>query len=494
MKKLIVFFVSILFFAANSISQNVGINTETPEASLDVNGDMIIRPGSLSVADGITLALDVNTTRFSYYRLEGPTADFTLAGITAGIDGRQLTLFNRSGFTMQLNNEDATAAPADMIVTGTNADLTIVNKGIVNLQYDANEGKWIVKSSSKGSVSGGGGFWDANGNDIFNTNTGNVGIGTTTPGTKLTIETLFNTQGWKHVGKNGVDSIVVTEAIGGVSASIGTTTNHAFRIHTDGSTKFSVYPQGEVVIGPQPTGSFGKLTVQTTNNTYGISHLGETGNILATRMGGTSAGIGTFSPTNMRIFSGSLSRIFISEATGNVGIGVPDDNPLFKLDVADRMRIRSGTGGSSAGVWLNNPNNTNLIAFMGIADAVTTGFYGNVSGWGLIMNTNTGNVGIGTLNPTYKLSVNGDIRTKEVVVETGWADYVFDNKYKLAPLEDVEKFIQQYKHLPNIPSAKEVKEKGLHVGDVQKRMMEKIEELTLYMIELKKEIEALKKK
>jgi hypothetical protein len=129
---------------------------------------------------------------------------------------------------------------------------------------------------------------------------------------------------------------------------------------------------------------------------------------------------------------------------------------------------------------------------MGIADDFTTGFYGNVSGWGLIMNTNTGNVGIGTLNPTYKLSVNGDIRTKEVVVETGWADYVFDKKYNLVPLEQVEDYIRQNGHLPNIPSAKEVEEKGLHVGDIQKKMMEKIEELTLYIIEIKKEVSALK--
>ena len=53
--------------------------------------------------------------------------------------------------------------------------------------------------------------------------------------------------------------------------------------------------------------------------------------------------------------------------------------------------------------------------------------------------TGDGNVGIGTSNPTYKLSVNGNIRSKEVVVETGWADYVFDEQYKLSPLEEVER-------------------------------------------------------
>ena len=105
----------------------------------------------------------------------------------------------------------------------------------------------------------------------------------------------------------------------------------------------------------------------------------------------------------------------------------------------------------------------------------------------------TGNVGIGTDNPTYKLSVNGNIHSKEVVVETGWADYVFDKKYKLVPLDEVEKFIVQNKRLPGIPSAAEIETKGLHLADTQKKMMEKIEELTLYIIRQQKEIDALKK-
>jgi hypothetical protein len=104
-----------------------------------------------------------------------------------------------------------------------------------------------------------------------------------------------------------------------------------------------------------------------------------------------------------------------------------------------------------------------------------------------------GNVGIGTTNPTYKLSVNGNIRSKEVVVETGWADYVFDETYPLRPLSEVADFIRLNKHLPNIPSAKEIEQNGLSLGETQKKMMEKIEELTLYIIELKKEMDELRK-
>ena len=153
------------------VAQNVGINNPTPQASLDVAGDVIFRSADLVVADGTTLAMDVNTSRFSYYRIAGPTANFTIAGITQGVEGRLLTLFNRSGFTMQLNNQDIAALATDRIITGTNTDLAIENKGIVNLQYDATEQRWVVLSNNKisgGAISGGWGLSGNVGNSISN--------------------------------------------------------------------------------------------------------------------------------------------------------------------------------------------------------------------------------------------------------------------------------------------------------------------------------------
>ncbi len=99
-----------------------------------------------------------------------------------------------------------------------------------------------------------------------------------------------------------------------------------------------------------------------------------------------------------------------------------------------------------------------------------------------------------TLNGPYKLAVKGKIAATDfnVVASGFWPDYVFASDYKLRSLEETEVFIKAHKHLPNIPAASIIDKEGFALGDMQKRMMEKIEELTLYLIDAKKEINILK--
>ncbi|SUJ02453.1 Uncharacterised protein [Sphingobacterium spiritivorum] len=102
----------------------------------------------------------------------------------------------------------------------------------------------------------------------------------------------------------------------------------------------------------------------------------------------------------------------------------------------------------------------------------------------------SGNIGIGIITPTDRLAVNGNIRAREIKVETNnWPDYVFEEEYKLTPLTEVETFIKANKHLPDVPSSKQIEEDGLSVGEMNKLMMKKIEELTLHLIEKDKQLQ-----
>ena len=119
--------------------------------------------------------------------------------------------------------------------------------------------------------------------------------------------------------------------------------------------------------------------------------------------------------------------------------------------------------------------------------------------------TNQSRVGIGVSHPTCALDVNGaiksnqldvagTIRAREVKIEiTAGADYVFSTDYNLRSLSEVETFVQENKHLPDIPSEKQMQEEGLNVNEMQIKLLQKIEELTLYVIEQDKQIKELKK-
>ncbi len=117
--------------------------------------------------------------------------------------------------------------------------------------------------------------------------------------------------------------------------------------------------------------------------------------------------------------------------------------------------------------------------------------------WGQWSGTNpvwtNSNVGIGTTNPQYKLAVNGNIGAQDIIVtNTGWSDYVSRPGYRLRPLSEVSQFIQANGHLPEIPTEAEVKEKGVSLGDMQAKLLAKVEELTLHAIQQEKESRELR--
>jgi hypothetical protein len=122
-------------------------------------------------------------------------------------------------------------------------------------------------------------------------------------------------------------------------------------------------------------------------------------------------------------------------------------------------------------------------AEFGLYDAVN-------AAWRLYLNA-SGNVGIGTTNPQHLLHVAGAIGAQEVIVSATGADYVFEPGYRLAPLGEVADYIRANHHLPEVPSAKEVEATGVSLGEMQTKLLAKIEELTLHMIQAEERSERL---
>lgn len=192
---------------------------------------------------------------------------------------------------------------------------------------------------------------------------------------------------------------------------------------------------------------------------------------------------------------------------GRVGIGA--GSPVAGLHVASAVTQANGEiaaailgnaynhwtyfGGAAAGKirgsnegYLNletNPNGTNKNMYM------NSGSSGNI-----LMANGGGSVGIGTNTPgVYKLAVEGTIGARKVKVTQGaWADFVFQPGYPLPSLAEVERYIKSYHHLPDIPSEKEVISDGIDLGDMDKKLLQKIEELTLYLIDIEKENRQMK--
>lgn len=188
------------------------------------------------------------------------------------------------------------------------------------------------------------------------------------------------------------------------------------------------------------------------------------------------------------------TKLYIN-SNGKVGIGTTQ--PKSKLDVNGTFCISGSNhfifGHSNGNGVINFGNNgVGNLYFRSLQEG------GNINSDNynqLMILTNDGRLGIGTWTPdNYKLAVNGGIRAKYIDVETGWSDFVFDSDYKLITLEELELYIKENGHLPDMPSSEDVAKNGVNVGETLSKLLQKIEELTLYIIELKKENLILKDK
>lgn len=223
----------------------------------------------------------------------------------------------------------------------------------------------------------------------------------------------------------------------------------------------------------------------------------------STAQNDSGGGNGIFRPAaNIMAFATSSSERMRITSNGNIGIGT--QTPWAKLVIM---------GNSNTSFGFDASTSTSGYSSIFKMDDVGLSIGHNSPARNFVFRTGTGihltidqsgKLGVGTQNfPTtigtvdidaYKLFVKGGILADEIRVATGWADYVFAEDYQLKSLVEVESFIEANGHLPNVPSAKTIEKEGISVGEMAKIQQEKIEELTLYIIEQNKRIEALEKK
>lgn len=203
----------------------------------------------------------------------------------------------------------------------------------------------------------------------------------------------------------------------------------------------------------------------TYNNGLHISRGGHTSLILGNPINERVGGIVQTSDDRHRLFLGAnlyddpvLNWSNFQAGKGGAGISIVADEGDWGTEIAFFLNRQNGLGSNYAKMVINGD----------------------------------GNVGIGTVSPVDRLEVNGAIRAREIkVAVTGWADYVFEEGYKVRSLESLEMFIKENKRLPEIPGEAEVKAEGIALGEMNVKLLKKIEELTLYLIEQDKKFQTL---
>jgi len=366
------------------------------------------------------------------------------------------------------------------------------------------------------------GEWVTSGENIFSTNSGKVGIGTTSPGAKL------NVRGDYPIAKFDSSSIYGANIL--LFSDHDSTDKH-WRINAGGQDAINRKDKLNFVAA-NDNGSWRKsiMTLQQDGN-VGIGttspitrlHITESAGGLADLLllesnvsnydkyslrFNNSSGLTVFDYDDQRdelTFRGN-GDIYMTHNAGNVGIGtntmdaklhVRGDYPIAKFDsrsIYGASILLFNDYDSTDRHWRINAGGQDAVHRKDKLNFVTANDQGS---WFTTVMTlqQDGNIGIGTTSPQSKLAVNGNISAKEVkVTETGWSDFVFDDAYELPLLSSVESYIKEHKHLPGIPSAKNVKEKGLVMSEMLAKQMQKIEEMTLYLINIQKENDHLKAK
>ncbi|MCS3531375.1 hypothetical protein M2373_002790 [Chryseobacterium sp. JUb7] len=280
------------------------------------------------------------------------------------------------------------------------------------------------------------------------------------------------------------------------------TTSGGINFVTDGASRVNIAPNGNVSIGVQASNSTQLLTIRGTQGSGGTGPGNGQNSTALLRLQPSDEGYGEVFDFGMNIQSSygwiqpqdfnnanTFYNLALNPKGGNVGIGIA--NPASKLHVHGVITSQSSEPEGASVFLINDSKPANTARRWAIYNM--GGDYGNgLQFWNYFDNGNYGPRLV--LADNGNMALYGKLEAKDVVItQTPTADFVFASDYNLKPIQDVEKFISEKNHLPEIPSAKEMTENGVEIGNFQIKLLQKIEELTLYLISQNKEIENLKK-
>lgn len=217
--------------------------------------------------------------------------------------------------------------------------------------------------------------------------------------------------------------------------------------------------------------------------------------------GGSTAWLSGYG--GIKFFTGRAVR-FVINIAGKVGVGTDVPQALLHVGENDggqnhpRAPIllsrywvsATDTRASSIFQYCDGINDKMIFAVSGNGGSTTSPV--NITQSKMVIQAN-GNVGIGTITPSSRLSVNGTVSAREInITLDNWPDYIFDADHVLLPIDSLSAVIERQRHLPNMPTSKEIDMRGANVGELLMKQQEKIEELALYIIQLHNEIKSLK--